>query len=37
MAELMSKGTPRALVLRAAGTNCDRETVHALELAGALV
>lgn len=27
--------TPRALVLRAPGTNCDRETVHALELAGA--
>ena len=26
---------PRALVLRAAGTNCDRETVRALELAGA--
>ena len=26
---------PRALVLRAAGTNCDRETAHALELAGA--
>ena len=25
---------PRALVLRAAGTNCDRETQHALELAG---
>ncbi|MBI4615877.1 MAG: phosphoribosylformylglycinamidine synthase I [Planctomycetes bacterium] len=25
----------RAIVLRAAGTNCDRETVHALELAGA--
>lgn len=27
-------GRPRALVLRAPGTNCDRETVHALELAG---
>ena len=27
----------KALVLRAAGTNCDRETVHALELAGARV
>ena len=27
--------TPRALVLRTAGTNCDRETGHALELAGA--
>ena len=29
--------TPRALVLRTAGTNCDQETVHALELAGAAV
>jgi phosphoribosylformylglycinamidine synthase I len=28
---------PRALVLRAPGTNCDRETVVALELAGAQV
>lgn len=28
---------PRALVLRTAGTNCDRETVLALELAGAAV
>jgi phosphoribosylformylglycinamidine synthase I len=27
-------GKPRALVLRAPGTNCDRETVHALEIAG---
>ena len=26
---------PRALVLRTAGTNCDEETRHALELAGA--
>jgi phosphoribosylformylglycinamidine synthase len=26
---------PRALVLRAPGTNCDEETVHAFELAGA--
>jgi len=26
--------TPKALVLRAAGTNCDRETQYALELAG---
>jgi len=26
--------TPKALVLRAAGTNCDRETLYALELAG---
>jgi phosphoribosylformylglycinamidine synthase len=25
---------PRAIVLRAAGANCDRESVHALELAG---
>jgi phosphoribosylformylglycinamidine synthase len=29
--------TPRALVLRTAGTNCDRETCLALELAGATV
>jgi phosphoribosylformylglycinamidine synthase len=28
---------PRAIVLRAAGTNCDRETAAALELAGARV
>ena len=28
---------PRALVLRAPGTNCDRETARALELAGARV
>jgi len=27
--------TPKALVLRAAGTNCDEETAHAFELAGA--
>jgi phosphoribosylformylglycinamidine synthase len=26
---------PRALILRAPGTNCDEETVHAFELAGA--
>ncbi len=26
--------TPKALVLRTAGTNCDRETAYALELAG---
>lgn len=26
---------PRAIVLRAAGSNCDLETVHALDLAGA--
>ena len=30
----MSTMTPVALVMRAAGTNCDRETAHALELAG---
>jgi len=30
----MSHG-PRALVLRAAGTNCDAETAHAFELCGA--
>ncbi|MDR1744256.1 MAG: phosphoribosylformylglycinamidine synthase subunit PurQ, partial [Planctomycetota bacterium] len=28
--------TPRALVLRTAGTNCDKETRHAFELAGAV-
>jgi len=27
--------TPQAIVLRAPGTNCDQETVHALRLAGA--
>jgi len=27
--------TPKALVLRAAGTNCDNETEHALHMAGA--
>jgi phosphoribosylformylglycinamidine synthase len=27
--------TPRATVLRTAGTNCDQETVHAFQLAGA--
>lgn len=32
-----STGGARAMVLRAAGTNCDRETVRALELAGATV
>ena len=26
--------TPKAMVLRTAGTNCDRETLYALELAG---
>ena len=30
-------GKPRAIVLRAAGTNCDRETVRAFEMAGATV
>ncbi len=29
--------TPRALVLRTAGTNCDMETKHAFEVAGASV
>lgn len=29
--------TPRVLVLRSAGTNCDAETAHAFELAGAEV
>lgn len=29
--------TPRAIVLRTAGTNCDMETKHAFELAGASV
>jgi len=28
---------PKALVLRTAGTNCDQETLHALEIAGANV
>ncbi len=28
--------TPRALVLRTAGTNCDQETKHAFEIAGAV-
>ncbi|MGE4618985.1 MAG: phosphoribosylformylglycinamidine synthase subunit PurQ [Planctomycetota bacterium] len=37
MADVLKKDQPLALVLRAAGTNCDRETVHALELAGARV
>ena len=31
------RSRPRALVVRAPGTNCDRETVIALELAGAEV
>lgn len=33
----MSNPTPRAVVLRAAGTNCDAEMVRAFELAGARV
>lgn len=33
----MAGSRPRAIVLRAAGTNCDRETVRALEMAGAEV
>lgn len=37
MAEAVTNDRPLALVLRAAGTNCDRETVHALELSGAEV
>ncbi|NBX04292.1 MAG: phosphoribosylformylglycinamidine synthase, partial [Alphaproteobacteria bacterium] len=28
--------SPRALVLRAPGTNCDHETAHAFERAGAI-
>lgn len=34
---LMNRSSPRALVLRTAGINCDGETVRALELAGARV
>ncbi len=30
-----SKMKPKALIIRAAGTNCDQETIHALEQAGA--
>ena len=37
MAGGVDQSAPKALVLRAAGTNCDEETVHALELAGASV
>jgi phosphoribosylformylglycinamidine synthase len=33
----VTRRRPLALVLRAAGTNCDRETVRALEIAGARV
>jgi len=32
---MISKPSPRAIVLRAPGTNCDRETAHAFTLAGA--
>ena len=28
--------SPRALILRAPGTNCDHETAHAFERAGAI-
>ena len=31
---IISLMKPTAMVMRAAGTNCDRETAHALELAG---
>jgi len=33
----MSDSSPRALIFRTAGTNCDRETVYAFEQAGAEV
>lgn len=33
--QVTSERRPRALVLRAPGTNCDRETLRALDLAGA--
>lgn len=33
----MNSSSPRALVLRTAGTNCDMETVHALKTCGARV
>src|SRR5437016_3738063 len=33
--KLSSAITVKALVLRAAGTNCDQETIHALKQAGA--
>ena len=33
----MANANPRALILRTAGTNCDRETVYAFEQAGAEV
>ena len=32
---MIQKPSPRALILRAPGTNCDRETAHAFTLAGA--
>ena len=31
----LPKNTPRVLVMRAPGTNCDHETAFAFELAGA--
>ncbi len=37
MKSAMNSRPPLAVVLRSAGTNCDRETVRALELAGARV
>ncbi len=33
--DIMSSMTPTALILRTAGTNCDRELAYAFELAGA--
>ncbi len=30
-----NKNAPQALIVRAAGTNCDQETIHALTVAGA--
>jgi phosphoribosylformylglycinamidine synthase I len=32
---MVSSASPRALILRAPGTNCDEETAHAFRLAGA--
>ena len=32
---ILKMSKPRALILRTAGTNCDQETAHAFELAGA--
>src|ERR1700704_1496348 len=34
--EILGMATPRALILRAPGANCDQETQFAFELAGAL-